>query len=195
MPHHRSVSAARLAKPPGGWTVDEFYRLDETGALPPDRRFELLDGAIIDMPPIGDAHVFAVDSLVDLLVRNARGRYWVSNQSPLPLSERTAPQPDVVVLAGSRETYRQRRRRPSDVLLLIEVAAASLHTDSTAKRAEYVAAGIPHYWIVDVESRRLIAHAEPGPSGYGLVCQHASGSLAVPGFPDVALTLDDLFAG
>jgi len=34
------------------FTVEEYYRMAETGVLKPDARVELLDGKIIDMSPI-----------------------------------------------------------------------------------------------------------------------------------------------
>lgn len=38
------------------FSVEEYYRLAETGVLRPDARVELLDGQIIDMSPIGPFH-------------------------------------------------------------------------------------------------------------------------------------------
>jgi Uma2 family endonuclease len=40
----------------------------------------------------------------------------------------------------------------SDVLLAVEVVSpGSRRTDHVMKRAEYADAGIPHYWIVDLD--------------------------------------------
>ena len=38
------------------WTVDEYYRMAEKGILRPDARVGLIDGVVIDMPPIGAEH-------------------------------------------------------------------------------------------------------------------------------------------
>ena len=35
------------------FTVDEYYRMAETGVIKPDARVERLDGQILDMAPIG----------------------------------------------------------------------------------------------------------------------------------------------
>jgi Uma2 family endonuclease len=39
------------------FTVDDIYRMQDLGLIPPDSRFELLDGEIIDMPAEGEAHI------------------------------------------------------------------------------------------------------------------------------------------
>ena len=38
-------------------TVDQFYRMGEAGVFPPDLRLELIDGELIEMPPIGPPHM------------------------------------------------------------------------------------------------------------------------------------------
>ena len=38
------------------FTVDEYYRMAETGILAPDARVELLEGEIVDLFPIGPFH-------------------------------------------------------------------------------------------------------------------------------------------
>ena len=38
------------------FSVEDYYRMAETGVLRPDARVELLDGKIIDMSPIGPFH-------------------------------------------------------------------------------------------------------------------------------------------
>ncbi|MGQ0574079.1 MAG: Uma2 family endonuclease [Pseudonocardia sp.] len=66
-----------------------------------------------------------------------------------------ARRPDVIV---AREGALDRVRRDGGVLRASEVVVAvevvspgSKHTDRVAKRHEYSDAGIPHYWIVDLE--------------------------------------------
>ena len=59
--------------------------------------------------------------------------------------------PDVVVYRCVDEDRGKWRRKPyaSDCLLILEIVSAdSVTTDIRDKRAEYAAAGVPHYWIV-----------------------------------------------
>jgi Uma2 family endonuclease len=39
----------------------------------------------------------------------------------------------------------------------------------TVKARLYGVAGIPEYWVFDIEGRTLIVHRQPGESGYGQV--------------------------
>ncbi len=38
------------------FSVKDYQRMAETGVLPPEARVELLDGKIIEIPPIGPFH-------------------------------------------------------------------------------------------------------------------------------------------
>jgi len=83
----------------------------------------------------------------------------------------TVRRPDVVVvsLAGPERIDRQGGiLRASDVVLAVEVVSpGSRRLDRATKREEYADAGIPHYWIVDLdEPVSLIACHLAGEFGY-----------------------------
>jgi Uma2 family endonuclease len=50
-------------------TVHDYYRMAEVGVLQPDDRTELIEGEIVDMPPIGSRHASVVTRLTRLLIR------------------------------------------------------------------------------------------------------------------------------
>jgi hypothetical protein len=50
-------------------TVDQYRRIGEAGILEPDSPVELIEGEIIDMPPIGSRHAGTVVQLVRVLER------------------------------------------------------------------------------------------------------------------------------
>ncbi|MGH8558066.1 MAG: Uma2 family endonuclease, partial [Methylococcales bacterium] len=52
-------------------TVAEYYRMAEAGILKPDDRVELIEGEIIDMPPIGIDHAYGVTRLTAVFTRKA----------------------------------------------------------------------------------------------------------------------------
>jgi Uma2 family endonuclease len=53
---------------------------------------------------------------------------------------------------------------PRSALLVVEVAGESLRFDRYAKAAIYAAAGIPEYWIFDIEGRRVEVYCDVEPS-------------------------------
>jgi Uma2 family endonuclease len=83
----------------------------------------------------------------------------------------TVRRPDLILVQRSA---RQRVRRDggiiraSEVVVAVEVLSpSSRRLDQIGKRAEYADAGIPHYWIIDVdEPVSLIARHLAGEFGY-----------------------------
>ena len=45
------------------WTVGELYRLDEAGLLPPATHVELVEGALFEVSPTGEAHFWILSLL------------------------------------------------------------------------------------------------------------------------------------
>jgi Uma2 family endonuclease len=83
------------------------------------------------------------------------------SRSPVRLDRFSEPQPDLVVVRGPRERYRDAHPAPTDVLLLIEVSDATLRYDRGEKQKAYATAAIPEYWIVDLRHRRIDVCTEP----------------------------------
>jgi hypothetical protein len=83
--------------------------------------------------------------------------------------------------------------RADEVVLAVEiVSVGSERTDRTIKHGEYADAGIPHYWIVDVEPRpALTASHRAGEFGYVDAPAVTGVFTADEPFP-VRLELDDL---
>jgi hypothetical protein len=48
-------------------SVDHFYRMADAGLFDADERVELVDGEIIDVPPMGSRHATVVQRLTRLL--------------------------------------------------------------------------------------------------------------------------------
>ncbi len=133
----------------------------EVGVLKADKRYELIDGVVLELHPISPAHNYAVKSLSDQLSACVGEDATVFSQGPLQVDE-SEPQPDVMLLKPPTEQYRQRHPVPADVLLIIEVANATLQTDRTAKLQLYAGAGIPKYWILNLQKPQLEVHRNPG---------------------------------
>jgi Uma2 family endonuclease len=148
------------------FSAEEYHRLGEIGVLGACERVELLDGFLIDMPPIGYRHEYVSSTLANLIVRALGTGEIIRANSPISLSANSEPQPDVIVLQAPPTRYRDRLPGPADVLLLIEVADSSRAFDRGPKAQMYADAGIEELWIVDVVAAEVLVLREPRPEGY-----------------------------
>ena len=88
------------------FTADEFHRMAEAGILGEDERVELLDGEVVEMSPVGDRHVAAVNRCTRRFTLALGERAWVSPQNPVRLDRHNEPEPD---LASRRRRWRAPR--------------------------------------------------------------------------------------
>ena len=145
------------------------------------------------MNPIGHQHAAVVDYLTEWSFRAGRREKLVRIQHPILLPDSaSAPEPDVVWAVRKRYTAHP---LAADVLLLIEVADTTLHLDLGEKAALYAEAGIPGYWVVDIEGRRLLVHRQPSGGGYSDVRSFAGDDPVAPlSDPQALLKGNDLFS-
>jgi Uma2 family endonuclease len=167
--------------------------MGEAGVFTEDDRVELIEGEIVEMTPIGSRHAAFVDRLTDLLTSHLGRQVIVRVQSPIGLEPRSEPQPDVTVLRRREDFYANAHPAPADVLLVIEVADASLEFDRTVKTPLYSRMGIPETWILDVSGPLLEIHRRPSPAGYREVRAAQRGErLVLTAFSDLSLAVDDI---
>lgn len=176
------------------FTVEEFLKMVEAGILRDDDRVELVEGEIVEMPPIGGRHAGRVDQLADILKTLAGNRVIVRVQGPAVLGEHTQLQPDLSLLVRRADYYTTATPDPSrDILLVIEVAETSLTYDRRRKGPLYARAGIPEFWIWDLKAKQVHVHREPSPSGYRSVSIRRPGDKLAPlAFPDVELAVGEV---
>lgn len=153
---------------PRRWTRDEYYRLGEAGFFEGER-VELLDGEIWTLPPQKTPHFSSVEAAAEVLGDAFGAGHSVRRQGPMTLNDGTEPEPDVLIVTGSRMVYQDHHPTPPEVRLLVEVSDATLAKDRGKKAADYAQAGIPDYWIINLVSRQLEVHRDPGPlpTGHG----------------------------
>lgn len=175
-------------------SVDEYLRMGEAGILALDRRCELIEGDIIDMPPIGPSHASKTNRLVDRLTEAVRGRTIVSPQNPILLGDLSAPQPDLALLRYRGDYYAQAHPGASDVLLLIEIAETSLSYDRDIKLPLYARFQVPEVWIIDSRGGCLDSYQEPDSAGYARQLRVRDLSrVGIAALPDILLDLRVLF--
>lgn len=153
---------------PRCWTRDEYYRLGEAGFFE-NERVELLDGEIGTLPPQKAPHFSSVEAASEILGDAFGAGHSVRGQGLMTLDDGTEPEPDVLIVAGSRMVYQDHHPTPPEVRFLVEVSDATLAKDRGKKMQEYAQAGIVDYRIIGLVSRQIEAHRDLGPlpTGHG----------------------------
>lgn len=133
--------------PQDGYTVDDLFTLPD---LPPHT--ELIDGSLVFVSPQRDFHSTMIDLLVTGLRRTVPDGLKVRREMTVVLDRRNGPEPDVSVVRAAAVTGPEvTRYEAKDVLLAIEVVSPDSEArDRDAKPRKYAAAGIPHFWLVEM---------------------------------------------
>ncbi|WAL61844.1 Uma2 family endonuclease [Thermocoleostomius sinensis] len=177
------------------WTVDDYHRMVETGILTEGDRVELLEGQIIEMNPQLPPHAATTQRAFRYLDRLLETVAYVRMQLPVTLQPRSEPEPDIAVVHIDANEYGDHHPTPNEIFLIIEVADSTLLGDRQQKAPIYAKAGIPDYWILDVNTRQVYVFREPTQAGY----QQQETVLAVNmllapvAFPNIAISLNQLF--
>ena len=140
------------------WTVTDYFRMAEAGLLN-DRRVELLNGEIIEVPAQATPHRAAITNGIHALVAAfPKPQHWLVVQGTLRLSRHDAPDPDFHVFDVPIGTPDDKLPSP---LLVIEVSDTTYAKDSGPKLRTYARAGIADYWIVNLPARRVEVYRRP----------------------------------
>ncbi len=141
--------------------VRDYHRMGEAGVFHPDERVELIEGELVPMAPVGSTHSGTVNATTHALVRAVGDTAVVSVQNPVRLGDDSEPEPDFMLLVPRPDYYRARTAIATHILLLIEVADASLRFDHAVKLPLYARHGIPEVWIVDLVANTVETFARP----------------------------------
>lgn len=175
------------------FTVHEYHQMAESGILTEDDWVELVDGEIVQMAPIGRRHAACVKRLNRLLGARFGDVALISVQDPVHLDEHTEPQPDVMLLRPRADFYATGHPRPTDVLLLVEVAETSAVLDRRVKLPLYARSGISEVWLVDLDKATIRTYRDPTPGSYRIArTVGRGGGLAPRAFPDRELRVADV---
>ena len=175
------------------FTVDEYHWMARVGILGEDDRVELIDGEIVEMPPIGPEHALTVAECNERFVQSFADLAQVWVQNPIRLDQHDEPEPDLALVRRRQGTYRLALPTPGDVFLVVEVAHTSLAADRRVKIPLYARAGIPEAWLIDIQHGLIHVYREPGPDGYRLTSTLRHGDRLAPlAFPDREIAVADL---
>jgi Uma2 family endonuclease len=154
--------AVDLPTPLHRFSLEEYHRLIESGAFDEDTRMELIDGLLVDMSAKTAPHENAIAWLLKLLVRSLDLDRFEVRVSAALTTGTSEPEPDIMVI----EPDAPRPYHPGTAALIIEVAVSSQKRDLRHKPPIYAKAGVPDYWVVDLDAGRVVVHGSPCDGAY-----------------------------
>ena len=174
----------------------DFLWMAENGRFE-GQRVELIDGEIITMPPMSEAHAQSVSKVTTKVTVPLHEQFVIRCQNPFNAGENGRPEPDIAVV---RPESLDPNQPPSEAILLVEISKATLQYDRTTKASLYASLGIADYWIVNLTDnqvevyRQPIAHAS-GEFGHDYASRQIyqrGQSVALLEVPTVSIAVDDM---
>ncbi len=146
-----------------GWTLEDYLRLAPENAF-----VEFVRGEVLMASPVAALHQLVVHFLAKLLDEFllARGETFIVLTGPaaVQILPDVVREPDVFVLPPEAEDVLDQVPLPVVPRLVMEVTSPSTRTvDLVEKSLDYAQAGVPEYWVVDIQEKAVIQHLpEPG---------------------------------
>jgi Uma2 family endonuclease len=178
------------------FTIEEFDRIEDAGIFPPDSRFELIRGEIIEMAEPTGRHSGRVNKLTRLFTSRLGEQIILSVQNPIHIrtgKHMSKPRPDIAVLKPLPELFGPFTAAPEDVYLLIEISDTTERYDRKIKAPVYAEAGIVEYWILNIPEGVLVVRTEPVD---GLYCRteifKPGQTVSLRALPDITFEVRDI---
>jgi len=167
-------------------TVENVMLLQNGGAFDDYGKVELIDGELLYMNAQFRRHMVLKSELAYRIRRalEAIGNpLFVGTEGSVALSDHDLPQPDILLTSAPEGDG---AIPGASIALLIEVADATLPFDLGRKARMYAAAGMPEYWVVDVQG--AVIHQLWSPAG----CEFGERRTIRFGEPVSAITIGGL---
>jgi Uma2 family endonuclease len=178
------------------FTRSAYYRMAKLGLFA-NKRVELIDGKVVQMPPMGNRHEVAIGLAARVLMKTFGDEFWVRQQLTLDLEPRSVPEPDIAIVRGQIASFVS---KPKTALLVVEVSDSTLRYDRGYKQRLYASNAVPEYWIVNLQDNVLEVYREAKPNPHeGLTHQYdhvtsldATGSIAPLVLPRTTIRVSQL---
>jgi Uma2 family endonuclease len=171
--------------------------------VPPsnDILFEVLDGVVVECPPMGNRQVDLANRLIEWLMMSVipqgSGRVFSEPLFRLRKESTRRRRPDIAFVSSSK--WPRERPLPEGNAwemapdLAVEVVSPSdLATDLDQKLVEYFEAGVSLVWVIYPETRRVFVFASATEVRILSASDELDGGAVIPGF---RLALTRLFDG
>jgi Uma2 family endonuclease len=145
-------------------SVAQYHQMIKAGILTDGDPVELLEGLLVEKMSKKPAHRAATllfrRTLERMIERVVDGEWYIDSQEPITTSD-SEPEPDITVIRGDTLDYLDRHPGPEDTALVVEVADATLRRDRGIKKRLYARAGVPVYWVVNVNKLEIEVYSQP----------------------------------
>lgn len=147
-------------------SVDDLLAMVDAGSFAAGSKVELLDGTLYTMSPQHSRHFVAKNEIcfrLRLCLQELGLPYDALVEPTVAIGKSNAPEPDIVIAQGP---YGEGFAPVECVKLAIEVSSTTLKTDLGFKKALYAGAGIPEYWVLDIQAGCFHLFSNPAGEDY-----------------------------
>lgn len=145
-------------------SVAQYHQMIKAGILTDGDPVELLEGLLVEKMSKKPAHRAATllfrRTLERMVEQMVEGKWYTDSQEPITTND-SEPEPGITVIRGDTLDYLDRHPGPKDTALVVEVADATLPRDRGIKKRLCARAGVPVYWIVNVNKLEIEVYSQP----------------------------------
>ena len=172
----------------GPWTLDDLLTVDDEV-----HRFEVVDGSLVVSPPPPAFHQRVGRRLFVQLHEQAPAEWEAVYEEYVRLGT-DGRQPDVALLRAGLPAPRRQAGYPAEAYgLVIEVVSpTSRRRDRVHKMLEYAEAGIPFFWLVELEADVEVLAFELAGGVYRQAARLSAGAGDLPGPVPLHVDVDAL---
>jgi Uma2 family endonuclease len=132
------------------WTRADLERMPDDG-----NRYEVIRGELLVSPAPRPAHVYIQDELLRVLIPYCATLDLAVSQAGAFVDQDSETIPDTIVRTRLTPPPVGWEAAPIPVLVIEVLSDSTKRRDELKKRAFYMEAGIPEYWIVDGDTRSI----------------------------------------
>jgi Uma2 family endonuclease len=141
------------------------------------------------MAPEGTKHAEARRRIYRVFTRLLAGRAEIQSRLPFAVNGDLIEEPDFAVIPPRDYSH----EHPDEAHLIVEVADAPLVAGDRGKLPIYAGAGVPEYWLVNLDQEVVEVYRAPEGDSYRESLQRGRGDIVgMLAFPDVELRVDEI---
>jgi Uma2 family endonuclease len=144
-------------------TVGMLQAMVASGTIEDPSRVELIEGELVYLSSVSRNQARIKANLIMQLSDQISPAFDVLGRVSVRLDAHNEPMPDICVARAGVTTD---VLNPSDCVLVIEVSESTVRQDRNVKANLYAQAGLPEYWVVDLNTSGTTVHRGPSEAGW-----------------------------